>query len=191
MLTAASPQLYQEMGVVQRLPRAAVIGFGRGDTLGKSGQAVADASKARQDLQPGTARDRLYALQEQVGRLPEVECPLQHTFAKGSYARTMFMAAGTVLVGKIHKVQHITCLAEGDVSIFSEAQGAERFSGPKVWVTEPGTKRAIYAHTDVFLTTFHVTDKTDLDEIEDELIAASFDELQTMICAGQPGKGAP
>lgn len=184
-----SSALYVQLGVTHTAPRAALMGFGPGDTLGKRAAAVDDAREQRSLVVPGSARDRLYALQEQVGRMPEVECPLQHTFAKGSYARTIFMPAGTTLVGKIHKVQHITCLAQGDVSVFTESGGSERFSGPRVWTTEAGTKRAIYAHTDVFLTTFHVTDKTDLAEIEEELIAATFDEVDGIVSAGASGEG--
>lgn len=37
-------------------------------------------------------------------------------------------------------------------------------------VTPPNTKRAVYTHADTLWLTFHVTDKTDLDELEEELI---------------------
>lgn len=183
-MTQGSVSIYQQMGAVSATPRAAALGFGPGSTLNHQ-KAAADAREQGALMEPGSSRANLYRLQEQIGQLPEAELPLTHTFGKGSYARSMFMPAGTVLVGKIHKVQHITCLSQGEVSIFSESGGSERMEGFRIWTTEPGTKRAIYAHTDAFLTTFHVTDLTDPDEIEDELTTSTFEEVDRIIAGDQ------
>lgn len=161
------------------------MGFGSAASKLDHRKAAEDAREQGALMDPGSARANLYRLQQQIGQLPEAELPLIHTFAKGSYARTMFMPAGTVLVGKIHKYQHITCLSQGEASIFSESGGSERMEGFRIWTTEPGTKRAIYAHTDVLLTTFHVTDLTDPDEIEDELTVATFEEVDQIIAGDQ------
>lgn len=180
-----SVSIYQQMGAVRANPRAALMGFGPDRSKLDHQKASSDAREQGALMEPGSVRSQLYRLQEQVGRLPEAELPLTHTFAKGCYARTMFMPAGTVLVGKIHRFQHITCLSQGEASVFSESGGAERMEGFRIWTTEPGTKRAIYAHTDVLLTTFHVTDLTDPDEIEDALTVATFEEVDQIIAGDQ------
>jgi hypothetical protein len=48
-------------------------------------------------------------------------------------------------------------------------------------VSEPGTKRAVYAETDVVWTTIHPTEETDLEKIEEEVIAKTFQEYNTFL----------
>jgi hypothetical protein len=125
---------------------------------------------------PGSIREKLYLLQAAIGGLPEIECPLQHVFAPGVYARTIFIPKGGVLVGKIHKHRHINILSQGSVLVTTEFGGSERLIGPLTMVSEPGTKRAVYAETDVVWTTIHPTNETDLDKIEVEVIAKTYKE---------------
>lgn len=112
--------------------------------------------------------------------LAEVDCPLVHTFAPGAYARTILIPVRTLLVGKIHKVSHIAALLSGSIDAATE-DGLVRHDAPCVFVTPAGTKRVIYARTDAVLTTFHVTPYTDLDAIEQEIIAPTYDILDDVL----------
>ncbi|NBR01299.1 MAG: hypothetical protein EBT97_12810, partial [Actinobacteria bacterium] len=49
--------------------------------------------------------------------LPDPDLPLWHAFAPGAYARTIFIPAGTLVVGKIHKHAHLNILIRGRVSV--------------------------------------------------------------------------
>lgn len=153
-----------------------IVSFRPGDTLGKRELARTDAQieGAKQD---GIKR-QLYDLQSAVCDLPQVDCPLQHVFAPGAYARTIFIPAGTVIVGKIHKHQHLNILSKGDVTVVTEGGGRESFSGPLTMVSPPGTKRAVYALTDTVWTTIHLTNETDLDKIEEEVIAKTYEDYE-------------
>lgn len=122
-------------------------------------------------------RKRIFDAQDLIGTLPQAEPPVFHHFGNGSYAREMHIEAGVILVGKIHRHSHPNVLSKGKVSVSSEF-GTETFEAPRTWVSEPGIKRMIYAHEDAVWTTFHVTDSVDLDEIEKELIAESYNELE-------------
>lgn len=113
--------------------------------------------------------EQIMALQATMAKMPQVEMGLFHHFASGAYARELHMKAGDAIVGKMHKTQHFLIVATGRISVTTSA-GQEDIIGPKVIVTEPGTKRAIYAHTDAVLVTFHVTDETDLGKIEAQVI---------------------
>ena len=62
------------------------------------------------------------------------------------------------------------------MSIMTE-QGPLRKKAPYYGVTPAGTKRVICTHTDCVFVTVHVTDKTDLQEIEDEVIAKDFKDV--------------
>lgn len=112
---------------------------------------------------------QIMALQATMAEMPQVELELFHHFAAGAYARELHMPAGVAVVGKMHRTQHFLIVASGHISVTTSA-GQEDMVGPRVVITEPGTKRAIYAHTDAVLITFHVTDETDLEKIEAHVI---------------------
>jgi quercetin dioxygenase-like cupin family protein len=117
------------------------------------------------------------------GTLGQCELPLEHTFTEGNYARTMFIKKGIVVVGKIHKHAHLNFITEGHVSVLTEG-GLTEYKAPIMFVSVPGTKRAVFAHEDTKWTTVHPTDKTDLVEIENEVIAKSFEEYEALVLSG-------
>ena len=154
-----------------------IVPFQSGDMAGKRELAIADAV-VQQSMNAGI-RQKLYQLQESVAReLEPVECPLQHVFAPGAYARTMRIPAGTVIVGKIHKHAHLNILSQGTVCVMTETEGDRQLTGPLTMVSPPGTKRAVYAVTDAVWTTIHLTNSTDLEEIEAEVIAPTFEDYE-------------
>ena len=77
--------------------------------------------------------------------------------------------AGTLIVGKVHKQPHFFLCAKGEIIAWSE-NGMRKLQAGDVIESKPGTKRVTLAVTDAIGITIHRTDKTDLDEIETELI---------------------
>lgn len=104
-------------------------------------------------------------------------CPVQHHFAPGAYGREMTIPAGLVVVGKIHKHAHINVISKGRAQVFTEQDGVLELAAPCTFVSSPGTKRVIHVLEETVWTTVHVTDKTDLAEIEREVIATDFSEV--------------
>lgn len=96
------------------------------------------------------------------------ELPLKHHICNGVYARELFIPAGTLLTGRIHKTNHISIIQQGDISVMTE-EGMKRIQGPLVIQSEKGMKRAGFTHTDTIWITIHPTDLTDITEIEDSL----------------------
>lgn len=99
----------------------------------------------------------------------------KHYFANGLYAREIFIPKGTTLTGKIHKFEHINIISKGDIEVMTE-NGIERIVAPATIISKPGTKRIGYAHEDTVWTTFHATDETDENKIEDALVVCSYEE---------------
>jgi len=106
--------------------------------------------------------------------------PLKHSFADGLYAREIFNPKGELIVTKIHKVNHFYFLIQGDMSIITE-NGPVRIKAPHYGVTKKGTKRIIYAHEDCRFVTVHATKETDIEKIEEEVIAKDFSEIEDFI----------
>jgi hypothetical protein len=109
-------------------------------------------------------------------------CPLKHSFSDGIYVREIFIPAGTVLVGKIHKHDHPNFLMSGTVEVVTEF-GSERIEAPRSMISKSGTKRVVHAITDTVWITVHVNKEntTDIAKLEDNIIAKSYDEYDSFI----------
>lgn len=116
------------------------------------------------------------AISEMPGAMKNDCFPLKHNFADGMYVREINVPAGSLLVTKIHKVAHPYFMLKGECSIFTE-QGPVRIKAPFYGITPAGTKRIIYVHEDCVWVTCHVTEEQDLQKIENEIIAKSYDEV--------------
>ena len=123
-------------------------------------------------------REAILRLQDAIiseGRdVGPASCPVKHHFAPGAYGREMTLPAGMVVVGKIHKHAHINVISKGRVQVFTEQEGVLELAAPCTFVSSPGTKRVVHVLEETVWTTVHVTDKTDLAEIEREVIATDF-----------------
>lgn len=98
-----------------------------------------------------------------------VVMPLTHRFTDGMYIREIFMPAGTLLTSKIHKTNHPFVVTQGKCVVF-DGNKIEHIQGPHTGITEQNTRRLLYIEEDTTWLTFHVTDKTDVHEIEKEII---------------------
>lgn len=97
------------------------------------------------------------------------ETAIEHHFANGVYGREMFMPAGTMLTGKIHRHSTLNVLIQGDITV-STPEGIRRLQAPAVFVSAPGAKKVGFAHTDVRWLNVHPTKLTDLAAIEAKFI---------------------
>ena len=124
-------------------------------------------------------REKVMVVQQELAKLLQLDCPLKHHFAPGQYAREILLPKGSLVIGKIHKHAHINVVSKGRVSVMTE-YGRMDIEAPCTFVSQVGTKRAVYAHEDTIWTTVHVTDETDLLKIEDEIIAKTYDEVPSL-----------
>jgi hypothetical protein len=115
------------------------------------------------------ARRDIEALQAAASKLPQVPLLTQHFFADGMYLRALFRPKDTLIVGKVHKREHFYLVLSGKVTIVGNGD-KQTVSAPHIFVSLPGTKRAVYAEEDSLCATVHRTDETDLQKIEAELI---------------------
>ena len=121
------------------------------------------------DLPNYVSREQVERLQAQMAVMPQAELVIEHQFSVGMYMRKLYRPAGTLIVGKVHKEPHFFLCAKGEIIAWTE-NGMKRLQAGDVVESKAGTKRVTLAVTDAIGITIHRTDKTDLDEIEAELI---------------------
>lgn len=110
----------------------------------------------------------------------QVELPIEHYQIKGVYVRSMFIPAGTVLTGKIHNTEHISILAQGTIRVCNGID-SKTISAPFIMVDQPGVKRIGYAETDVTFINVMRSDKTDIAELEAELVSDTFEQYEQLL----------
>lgn len=115
------------------------------------------------------SREQIDRLQAEMAKLPQAELETEHFFSPGMYLRRVYRPAGTLIVGKVHKKPHFFLCAKGEIIAWTE-MGMRKLQAGDVVESQPGTKRVTLAVTDSIGVTVHLTDKTDLDEIEQELV---------------------
>jgi quercetin dioxygenase-like cupin family protein len=135
------------------------------------------------------SREQIEQLQAEMVKMPQADLQTEHYFSEsGMYCRKVFRPAGTLIVGKVHKHHHLFLCAMGEIIAWTE-NGMKRLQAGDVVESKPGTKRVTLAVSDAIGITIHRTDKTDLDEIEAELVepdnTALFDSSNLLKIAGE------
>ena len=125
-------------------------------------------------------QERVEALQAEVSKLPQYEPETKHYFHGGMYCREVFREAGVLVVGAVHKKEHFYLIVSGTVAITTD-NGAEEVTGPHLFMSKPGTKRAVYAETDALCMTFHAVDAVTVEDAEAELVE---DEPNSLLGVG-------
>jgi hypothetical protein len=127
------------------------------------------------------SKSQIFELENAILASPEqvdLESLTEHYFAPGIYLRSLFIPAGTVLTGKIHRYETMNILVFGTIRVVNTSDGEMReVTGPRVFNSPAGTKKAGYAVTDCLFMNVHPTESQDLKEIEAEMIAPSFEDL--------------
>ena len=110
-----------------------------------------------------------------------IDVPVDHHFAPGVYMRQMNAKAGTLVVSKMHRTEHMNILLTGSLTVATE-DGIELLKAPMVIKSMPGTKRIGYFHEDSSWITVHPTQTTDLDLIEQQVIVPD-DEIDQFLAS--------
>jgi hypothetical protein len=159
--------------------------FNKLNSLTKAGEEI--TSRNSDELAPHKEyREIISSIEDEMRNVPGAMfgdcCPLKHSFAKGLYIREFTGSAGLLVVSKLHKQSSASFLLKGEISIWG-TDGYQRIKAPASWVSPAGTKRIVYFHTDTILTGVYATEETDIEKIEESVIAKDFNELDNSLDA--------
>lgn len=134
------------------------------------------------DIQQRAYIDTVRDVQQQLSESPDqIDVPVQHHFAPGVYMRQMDAAAGTLVVSRMHRTEHMNILLKGSLTVATE-DGIQLMTAPCVLKSMPGTKRIGYFHEDSSWITIHPTSDTDLEKIEQQVIVPD-DEIDQFLAS--------
>jgi hypothetical protein len=111
--------------------------------------------------------DKIRQLEEVMLQLPQVDFQTSHLIHGGMYARTIFIPAGTAIVGALTKLDNIV-IFNGDITVTTD-DGSRRFAGFHVLPANKGRKRVGIAHADTYWTTLIKTDAKTNEDAEEEM----------------------
>ena len=120
--------------------------------------------------------DKVAALRDAMLAAPGAftSAPLRHFFAEGVYVREMKVAAGELVIGKVHLKSHVLIVL-GNVEAYSTA-GREHIEGLHVVECPAGAQRVLWAREDSWLITVHPNAEStkDVEQLERILVTDNF-----------------
>jgi len=132
--------------------------------------------------------DKVSELENILRTMPQAPgMDTEHWFAGGMYCRRISIPKDTLIVSKVHKTEHLFIGCVGELHV--AGQGENFIIGPGDIVPSPvGTKRVVYAMTDVVVLTVHKTNHTEAsEELEQEIVEP--DESSLFDFNNQPKPG--
>lgn len=96
-----------------------------------------------------------------------------HNFVDGHYIRTMYVKAGTCLVGYKHLKAHLNVLVKGSCTIYSNIRTLN-LKGFSVFASPIGEQKSFLFYEDSEFFTVHKTHEKDIKTIEKEFVLYSL-----------------
>jgi hypothetical protein len=100
-------------------------------------------------------KDKEYNIVHNNGNIVEVdEIPITHEFADQIYIRKMIMQPQQMVLGAVHKQEHLWFLLKGKVTIQESGETLDHIA-PCYTISKPGAQRVIYAHEESVFINVH------------------------------------
>lgn len=104
----------------------------------------------------------LLRLETELLKLPQVELQVVNDHCNNLLARSMFIPAGVILIGAVHRKDCFFLVRSGELAVTTDGEPVVLHAGCML-VTKAGTKRAGVAITDVIVTSFHSNPENETD----------------------------
>jgi hypothetical protein len=111
-----------------------------------------------------------------VKQAPQVECPEKHHFGPNIYIKEVTLPAGSVIVGKYHRHEHLCNMVSGRMIVVDSEGNRTELVAPMTFMAKSGRKIAYIIETVVFQNIYS-TSETDIQKLEDMIVDNSKDML--------------
>tara|TARA_R110000824_G_C14681240_1_gene620285 strand:- start:15 stop:467 length:453 start_codon:yes stop_codon:yes gene_type:complete len=134
-----------------------------------------DANKVQSVIIENNHLDGFYGDGLSIAEIPNV--PVTHEFVDGVYIRKMTMPKGEIVVGAIHNHLHAWFLMKGRVLISNNGEEIEHIA-PCYTISEPGSKRLIYAVEDSVFVNVHKnpSNTKDIEQLQEEIVSITQEQ---------------
>jgi quercetin dioxygenase-like cupin family protein len=161
--------------------------FMNGDVLLSDGVVRVDPTDGSVEFVNTMPQMEARALIQRVATRLTVEAAkalqVEHEFARGMYLRKLHIPKGTILIGHIHRQECLNIVAKGDIAIFTET-GAKRCIEGFTVTSPAGIQKLGYANADTIFINVFLTDETDIETLERDLIWESHEVMERAMIEG-------
>lgn len=123
---------------------------------------------------------RVYKFEKFLETFSQVKVEPKHEFADGICKREIVFEAGTLATGKLHTRDHMDVMLEGEMLV-ATPDGFKRLIAPCTMITKAGSKKAGIALKRTRWLSFHPTQATTREELEQEIVCED-NEIGELIC---------
>lgn len=120
------------------------------------------------------------SLMDECLKLPQIDCPVNHHFCGGTYAREITMPAGSFVIGKRHKTAHFNIALKGKAHVLIDGV-VSLIEAPCILNSAENIRKIGYILEDMTWVTFHPTNETDIVKLEEELVFSLENDPDTYI----------
>ena len=129
----------------------------------------------KQDLD-SLLSQKVEVLLSRMEKMPQVDCQTKHYFGPSIYIREVTMPAGSIIIGKPHRKEHMCVMLQGRMIIVDADGNKKELVAPITFVGGAGRKVAYILETTVFQNIL-ATDEKDIEVLENMLV----DNTQPML----------
>lgn len=108
---------------------------------------------------------------EDLRNAPKFECPVTEYQPPGAYCRQIFMPAGMLVVGHVHRTEHINVVISGRARVLMGGV-VHDIKGPMNFISKAGVRKVLWIIEDMIWMTVHPTKETDIAKITAQIIDA-------------------
>ena len=122
---------------------------------------------------------KITKLQNACLELEQADCPIEHHFSDGAYARTMRVKAGTFVIGKVHRYKTLNIMTKGKAIVYSGGnESSKKRTAPFTFVSNPMERKVFFFIEDSEWMNIHPTNETNIEEIEKKFIVPEKEYLE-------------
>lgn len=129
------------------------------------------------DLNKPASALQIDALCATAKEQPQIKCEEKHHFGPNIYIKEVTMPAGSLIIGKHHRFEHLCNMMSGRMIVIDAEGNKKEITAPTTFLAKPGRKIAYIIETVVFQNIYS-TSETDTDKLENMLIDNSKELLE-------------